>query len=150
MLLLYDWKKIYRASKGRSSECVRIFKYLTSKNLPRNRSDPNYKYVDRDFSGGSFLVRPDLLAYNAFRYTSKEICAYLLLASLRNLGDFVVYHKTSLDCFHSVLSPELYNQNRLLHIKDEQIHFLYEEVPTEKQKWQYHSASKKARLKNHQ
>lgn len=130
MILLYSWSKIYRAANASNKECVAIFKFLASREPPRNKFDPAYKYSQRDFSGGSFLARPDLLALNAFRYTHKEICMYLVLASLRNLSEYIIYHKTSLDCLHSVLGPELYNQNRLLSVDNDQIHFLYEEATT--------------------
>lgn len=127
-MVLYDWQKIYRAANGRAGECARIFAYVASGEVPTSRKDPMFKYARKRFDGGSFLINPERLISNYFRYTNKEIAVYLTLASLRNLGEYIASNKTSLDVLHAVIDSELYNKNRLLYILDDEIHFIYEEA----------------------
>ena len=77
------------------------------------------------------MVNPEDLIINLFRYTSKEIAVYLALASLRNLGDYIAYKKTSLDKLHIVMDSETFKNNRLLYMQNDELHFVYEEVKSE-------------------
>ena len=130
-MVLFDWQKIYRAAKGKPSLCVKIFCAHATKRIPDSNKDPMSKYATKNFSGGSFLVNPEDFITNLFRYTPKEAAAYLALASLRNLGEYVEYNKTSLDKLHIVVDSEIIKQNRLLYMLNDQLHFIYEEVNSE-------------------
>ncbi len=94
--------------------------------LPRNVYDPLYKYYYDDFTGKSFLINPYELLAEAHRYTPKEVAQYIGLASFRNYAHYCVSKDTTLDLFHSPVSEDTIKQNRLLHIEDEKVHFLYE------------------------
>ena len=127
-MILYNWARIYKAAEGKTSECFFIFKMLAIKHIPKNRYDPFFKYYNKDFRGGSFLINPQALICNAFRYTQKEVVAYIVLASLRSLSDYFAYKKLSLDLLHIAMKSGLYKQNRLLYIQENQLFFIYEEV----------------------
>ena len=132
-MLLYNWNKIFETRKGSPSEIVRVFKMLVDKQLTRNKYDKLYKYTDIDFSGQSFLAHPDVLLYQSYKYSYRDICIYIALASLRSYGDYKAYGKTTLDPLLLKEDPYIYlNNNRLLYLEGGKVHFLHEEVPTEK------------------
>jgi len=127
-MFLFNWNKIYNEANGSVTEVRRIFKMLVERQIPNNRYDKIYKYADKDFTGESFLLHPDVLLFNAYKYDSREICQYLALASIRSLADYLAYGTTTVDLLEVPVSHELYYDNRLLHAEDGKLHFLYEEV----------------------
>ena len=130
-MLLYNWQKIFEEANGDASNVFRIFKMIVTDQLPINKYDKIYKFSHLTFLGQSFLVHPDVLLYNSYKHSHVEIAQYLALASLRPYADYLATGKTTLDSILCTVAPELYTENRLLSIEDNQIHFLYEEVPTE-------------------
>lgn len=133
-MLLFNWKKIYDAAGGSTKETVRIFEMLVKSKIPNNRYDKIYKYRNTDFSGRSFLVHPDVLLYNSFNYSNREIAVYLSIASLRKLPRWIATKDTTLDLLHvpdeDVVLESIY-ESRLLYIEDGKVHFVYEEAPLE-------------------
>ena len=134
-MFLYNWKKIYDAAGGRTAETVRIFEMLVKSKIPNNRYDKIYKYRNTDFSGRSFLVHEDVLLFNSFRYSHREIAVYLSIASLRKLPHWIATKDTTLDLLHvpdeDVVLESIY-ESRLLYVENRKVHFLYEEAPMEK------------------
>lgn len=132
-MLLYNWNKVFETCKGNPLEIVRVFKMLVDDQLPRNRYDPVYKYAGIDFSGQSFLVHADVLLYQLYKYSYRDACIYMAFAALRSYGEYKASGKITLDLLHLQLDPEIFiNNNRLLWLEGEDIHFLHEEVPMEK------------------
>lgn len=136
-MLLYDWKKIFTISNGEPSSIFLIFEMLTKNSIPKNKYDPMYKFYTMNFVGDSFLVHPDVLLYNAFRHSRRDISVYLALASMRSLGEYFASGDITVDLLEVPIDPfeHLENNDRLLYIEDEKLHFLYEEVPQEKTQW---------------
>lgn len=132
-MLLFDWSKIYEASESSPAMCVLILRMLVENLVPKNKYDPIYKFYGKSFIGASFLVHPDVLLYNRFRYTNKEVAQYMALASLRSVAEYYVSGQVTLPKTQTPIDDELIKNNRLLRIdKNGDIHFLYEEVPQEK------------------
>ena len=130
-MFLFDWPKIYEAAEGKVVEVVRIFRMLVYKQIPENRKDPIYKYSQKDFSGTSFMLHPDILLLHSYKYNHREVAQYISLCSFRSPVDYLVSRELALDL---VLVPglnpeETINKNRLLHLEEDKVHFLYEEVP---------------------
>jgi hypothetical protein len=73
------------------------------------------------------MLCPHDLTNNYFRYTAKEVAQYIGLASFRNYGYYQITGDTTLDLFHSPMDQDTINQNRLLSIVDNRVHFYYEE-----------------------
>jgi len=136
-MLLYDWKKIFTVANGEPSGIFMIFEMLVKQSIPRNKYDPIYKFYETNFAGDSFLVHPDVLLYNAFRHSRRDIAIYLAFASMRSLGEYFASGDITLDLLEMPLDPfqHLENDDRLLYMEDDKLHFLYEEVPQEKTKW---------------
>jgi hypothetical protein len=135
-MLLYNWKKIYRKSGGSSKRILLILESMLQREMPYNRFDPIYKYYYEDFSGDSFLVKPRKLMANKYKWKDKEIATYLGLASFRNLGEYYATGKLTLDLSHSPIGKDAINNNRLLRIEDNNIHFYYEDYTGENKLWQ--------------
>ena len=130
-MLFYDWEKIFNASQGKGSDMFAIVKMMYLKEVPKNKYDKLYKFSTKSFIGTSFLVHPDVLLYNAYKHSFREIAQYLALASLRPYGDYAVTGETTLDLDLVEIPVELFNDNSLLRIEDNRLHFLYEEVKPE-------------------
>lgn len=131
-MFLFDWPKIYLESDGKAREIVRIFRMIVEKRIPENRRDPIYKYSQKDFSGESFMLHPEVLLYHSFKYKPREVAQYIALCSMRSTGAFLANREVRLD---PILIPielgTILQQNRLLYMgEDDYIHFLYEEVQT--------------------
>jgi len=135
-MLLYDWQKIYDVSDGSVLEIFKIFEMVTNNLIPQNRKDVLYKYRKHDFTGTSFLVHPDVLLYNAYKHTYRDIATYLASASIRSISEYLATETTTLELLHvpfANLLVDNINKNSLLRLDDKNlIHFLYEEVPLEK------------------
>lgn len=125
-MFLFSWKKIYKISGGSVNTIFLIFKMLVNSEIPKNKYDPIYKYYQKNYSGQSFLVSPKELLEVAFKYERKEVVEYLVLASYRSYTDYIMYGTLTLDVMHSPLPLNKLKNNRLLHIEDNKIHFLYE------------------------
>jgi len=128
-MFLYDWKKIVETAEGSPLAVYLIFKMLVMKEIPTNKYDKIYKYVDLSFAGESFLVNPEQLVFESYKYGFREISQYLALASIRPISEYYATGKLALDQRLVEVEEELYEDNSLLRIEDGQIHFLYEEVP---------------------
>jgi len=134
-MLLYDWRKIYKKSGGNVLEIFYILEMLVNKSIPTHRGDKLYKYSKVDFSGQSFIVHPDVLLYNSYKHSYKDIAAYLATASFRSLAEYAATQTTTLELLHIPFADFLVENiktNSLLRVEDELVHFLYEEVPKEK------------------
>jgi hypothetical protein len=135
-MFFYDWKKLYKESLGSSNECMAIFRMLVNKEVPKNKYDPIYKYYGKDFFGPSFLLHEDVLVYNSWKHRNKDLCQYIALASLRSYAQYMYTGKTTLDLRELSFDPiDIIEDTRLVYIENEEIHLLYEEVPTEKLQW---------------
>jgi hypothetical protein len=128
-MLLFSWERIHRHSGGLPREIIRIVRMLTYKDIPWGKQDKLYNYSQLNFSGECFLVHPEKLLYNAYKYTAKDISIYIALAALRSLPDYRAYGTLTLDLLHAPTDVIGYlDKPNLLSIKDGRIHFLYEEA----------------------
>ena len=129
-MFFYDWPKIYDASQGSVIEIVRIFRMIVEKQIPKNKYDPIYRYSQKNFSGISFMLHPDVLLYHSFKYKYREIAQYISLCALRSSVDFISTQDPSLDVILLPgLNPEkIIENNRLLIIDEDKVYFRYEEV----------------------
>ena len=138
-MLLFNWKKVFRISKGNLHTCLDIMRTITYNPIPKNKYDSAYNYADIDFTGESFLVNPELLFENAYQYTHRELGTYISLAATRNLANFLATGDTTIDTLllpeDEIIFEEI-NNNRLLSVDEEgKLHFLLEEVTKEKITW---------------
>ena len=131
-MLLFNWNKVYERAGGSILMCNLIMAMLTKKSLPVNKNDPIYKFATVNFTGQNFLLHPDVLLYNSYKYKQRELAIYYALASMRNLADYKTIGKLTLDTVHCPVDLEDIENVRLLHITKDNIHFKYEEVPKEK------------------
>ena len=127
-MVLFNWKKIYREAQGSTVKCVEILDMITYKKVPFNSYDPLYRYRNKNFSGDSFLLQPEILLENGFRYSPKEIAVYVAVASRRKLADYVAFGEKTLSINHAPQVNKLIEDNRLLYIEGNEIHFVYEEA----------------------
>ena len=134
-MFLYDWQKIFHKAEGDATVIFKIFKMMVTDQIPDNKYDLLYKFNYINFIGASFLIHPDVLLYYSYKNSHVEIAQYLALASLRPLADYYATGETSLNLAICEVDVTLFLDNRLLHIDDERVHFIYEEVPEEKQQW---------------
>lgn len=129
-MLLYDWKKIFVTTHGDPIEITKVLRVMIDKKIPNNRFDPIYQYSQTNFTGQSFLVHPELLLYNGYKHTHRDVAVYVAMAALRPLADYHAYGKITLDTLHTPDNILQYlHNNSLLSEEDGDIHFLYERSP---------------------
>ncbi|MAD72346.1 MAG: hypothetical protein CL973_00945 [Euryarchaeota archaeon] len=131
-MFLFDWRKIYKEANGSAVEIVRIVRMLVHRQIPTNAKDPIYKYSQKNFLGDSFMLHPDVLLYHSHKYQYRELAQYIALCSFRSTAYYRLTKDTTLD---TVLLPTedteiLIQNNRLLYIEGDILHFMYEEVNT--------------------
>jgi len=135
-MLLYNWKKIKKESNGNVKDILTILHILTYKLPPVNRHDRIYKFWQKSFHGHSFLVNPEPLFIQRRRYSDSEIAQYAGIASLRNYYEYQNTKDTTLDLFLFTGNQDIIENNRLLWIEEDSIHFKFEEITKGEIKWQ--------------
>jgi len=135
-MIFYNWKKIFKESNGKVGNILTILDTLTYKKLPVNRKDRRFRFWQKSFHGDSFLLQPEALFIQRARYSDIEIAQYAGIASLRNYFEYQSRKNTTLDLMHYTGNQDIINQNRLLWIEDDRIHFKFEEINNLKElKW---------------
>ena len=128
-MFLFNWKKIYQETDGSISKCLEVLDMMVYKKIPYNSYDPIYKYRNKDFSGDSFLLQPEILLENSFRFEPKEVAIYVALAARRKLADYLAFGEKTLSIRHAPQLTNLIEENSLLYIDEvSRIHFVYEEA----------------------
>jgi len=120
-----------------AKKIVEIIDYITFRPIPSLFTDPVKNYVLIDWSGSSFLLRPKELLRAGYggKYSKKEMAQYIWLASLRNYSEYLITNKLSLDLLACLGKEDLINNNSLLQLVDDQVHFRFEEAGTGVLKW---------------
>ena len=135
-MIFYNWKKILKESNGKVGDILTILDILTYKKLPVNRKDRRFRFWQKSFHGDSFLLQPEALLVQRARYSDLEIAQYAGIASLRNYFEYQSRKNTTLDLMHYTGNEDIINQNRLLRIENERVHFKFEEIKNLKElKW---------------
>ena len=75
-MLLFDWKKVFDTAEGSIYNCNLIMEMLIKNSVPKNKYDRIYKFSHKNFRGKSFLLHPEFLLYNSYKYEQKEIAMY--------------------------------------------------------------------------
>ena len=133
-MILFNWKKIIQHSERKSKDIFAILHLLTFKSVPKNNKDILYKYYQRDFSGDSFLIHPEMVFTERRGHETLAWLHYIHLASFRNLSNYLETKDATLDLLHSPVKEETIKDNSLLNIEDGKIHFLFEK-PQGEIKW---------------
>lgn len=135
-MILYNWKKIIKESKGKVGDIVTILYILTyRKEPPINRNDRRFKFWTKSFHGDSFLLNPEPLLIQRNKYSDVEIAQYAGIASLRNYFEYQKRKDTTLDFLHFTGEKDIITKNRLLWIENDRIHFKFEEVTKGEMQW---------------
>jgi hypothetical protein len=127
-MLLFDWNKIMRASKGNVGDIIQILRIITYKIQPKNYYDKTFKFYKYKFGGSSYILNPKDLLERGRAYSDREVVEYAGVASFRNYHNYVNTKDTTLDFLMSPISEGIINNNRLLELKDGRVHFMFEET----------------------
>ena len=73
--------------------------------------------------------------YSIQRHSDVEIAQYAGIASLRNYFEYQSKKDTTLDLLFFTGKQEILTNNRLLQVKNDRIHFLFEEITNKELKW---------------
>lgn len=128
MTILYDWKKILRASDRKVGHIITIIDMLTFNRKVRSKKDIRSKFINRDFSGDSYLINPEELLRYRMCYTRKELAQYIALASYRSYAEYILTGDSSLSIRKSPIDLDKIRSNRLLSVEGNKIIFLYERL----------------------
>ena len=101
---------------------------IITKRIPKNKFDPLYKYSKINFIGRCFLLHPDILLFNAYKHDQRDVSIYYALAAMRNIADYRATRKITLDLYKLPVELDTINNNRLLRLDRDSVHFVCEEV----------------------
>ena len=87
-----------------------------------------FKFYEHNYGGRSFLLNPKELLNIGRSFSDKEVAEYAGVASFRNYAEFLQTKDTTLDLLMCPISEDTINKNRLLEIKNNRIHFMFEET----------------------
>jgi hypothetical protein len=127
-MYFYSASKILKVIGRNPKHIILVLRAIRGNEVLPNKWDPVCWYLEKDFSGPSFLINIDDLIYYNHRYSRRDIMEYILLASYRNYGNYVTFKKKTLDLLHSPVGEAIINRNKLLKIIDGNIHFYFEET----------------------
>lgn len=127
-MIFFDWKKVHQKGERSTRKILDIIYYLTYKPIPYDKLDKMFYIGREDYTGDSFLINPHLLFENRKKHLDRHIVEYIGFASLRNYADYVITGNTSLALLACLGKENIINNNSLLHIENQKIRFLYEEV----------------------
>ena len=127
-MLLFDWNKIMRISKGNVGNIIQILRIITYKIQPKNYYDKTFKFYKYKFGGSSYILNPQDLLERGRAFSDREVVEYAGVASFRNYHEYVNTKDTTLDFLMSPISEGIITNNRLLELKDGRVHFLFEET----------------------
>ena len=130
-MLLFDWNKIVKISKGNVGDIIQILRIITYKIPSKNYYDKTFKFYKYKFGGKSYLLNPKDLLERGRAFSDKEVAEYAGVASFRNYHNYVNTKDTTLDFLMSPISEEIINNNRLLELKEGRVHFMFEETTGE-------------------
>lgn len=131
--IFYNWKTVLRHSKKSAKDIVLIVDYITFRPIPNHVRDKEWVYSQVDWSGDSFLINPKALLRHRYGKPDSvlDIAHYIALASLRSYPEYKTVGKLSLDLLACEGKEDIINNNSLLYIKNNEVHFIYEEANKE-------------------
>jgi hypothetical protein len=127
-MTLFNWKKIVKDTGGKTKDILAIMHWLTFKQVPQSKNDILFRYFERNYAGDSFLVNAESLFFKKHNYDIAEIMQYFSLASYRSFAKYVHGRTVTLDFFHVEVEEDAIDNNRLLTLEDDLIHFKYEDA----------------------
>ena len=129
-MIFYNWKQVLHYSKKSSKEIISIIDYITYRPTPKYLGDAAVRYANVDWKGNSFLLNPIGLLRHRYsdRNSDLEIAHYIGLASLRSYPEYETVGTLSLDLLACQGKENIINNNSLLYIEDDRVHFRYEEA----------------------
>jgi hypothetical protein len=125
-MLLYSWAKIFRYSKAKSNKILDIFTYIVERPIPLNKADPAWRYSQVDWSGKDFILNPEAIIEHRAECHPNHLARYIGLASRRKYGEYKLLGTKTLDLVYCPVDLDAIKHNKLLLIKDDKIHFLWE------------------------
>lgn len=126
-MIFFDKNKLLRHSKGRADKVLDILRYITCRPIPeKGKLIRLLKYRSINWSGESFLLYPERLLDNAWKYSNRELLQYIFVAARRNYADYKLEGKKTVETYK--INTKAIENNRLLSITGDEIHLKYEET----------------------
>lgn len=122
-MLFYDWLKINRYSNGKVQAIKAIYQSIVDDPRP---SFARARYDRMDFSGDSYIIKPESLMWAFHNCNQRDAANYLRLASFRNYADYLITGDDTLPINRVHIPTDILKQNSLIEITDNKIHFLLE------------------------
>jgi len=127
-MIKYNWKKVKQCAGGKPKVVLALMYLITRGVVPtkwgKYLRDLNLKGIQ----GDSFILNPEELLESLDFYSEAEVIMYIHLASLRNYTSYHLEGNASLPLLHADIHEKYIQQNGLLEIVGNIIHFKYEET----------------------
>jgi len=126
-MIKYNWKILKRLAGAKPARVIAILYLLTEGVVSKQQHKHLIGLNLTEIQGESFLINPRDLLYYRNEYSLTEVIMYVHLASLRNHALYHLEGKTTLPLLHADIHEKYIQQNGLLEIVGNDIHFKYEE-----------------------
>jgi len=123
MIIFFSWPKIRKHSNGKVQIIKAIYQSIMNDSRP---SFARRRYDKMDFTGDSYLLRPDKLLQAFHNANQVDAANYLMLASRRSYAQFLMTGEYSLPLKHIAIPQTKLENNSLLEIVGTDIHFKLE------------------------
>ena len=113
-MILFNWEKILRVSKGNVGDIISILRIITYKLPLRTLRIRLFKFYQHNYGGKSFLLNPETLLTTGRSFSDKEVAEYVGVASFRSYPDFVQRKDSTLDLLYLPISEDIINKTDYL------------------------------------
>jgi hypothetical protein len=126
-MIFFNVKKIHEHGQLHADQVKSIIEYITYRPIPSSRGDfRRLKYQSIDWFGESFLINPEPLLDHWHEWKERELLQYIFVAARRRYTDYKVWGVKTKDTIN--VNTKVLENNRLLTITGNEIHFKYEEL----------------------
>ena len=123
IMIFFDWPKIKKYSNGKVQIIKAIYQSIMQDSVP---SFARRRYDKIDWTGDSYLLKPNKLLWAFHNANQVDAANYLMLASRRNYAHYKMTGDYSLPLKHIAIPQTKLETNSLLEIRGTDIHFLLE------------------------
>lgn len=116
-MLFFDYERIFILARGNSNVIINLVRKLIE--------DPKLMVL---ISGSSFILNPDVIYYNTYKLSNRQLAEYLGLLALRNFAEYKISKDTSLDIqYVPIWIPrKVIDTNPLIEISKDKLKFIEE------------------------
>ena len=126
-MIFFNWETMSLMAQGDPRNIIIMVARLTYNLTCHSRDRSKDKLYKVGLRGDSYLLEPELLLRNEKGVSMKYLAEYVGLASYRRYIDYQMANDSTLSVLHTHMDREKIENNPLLYVRNDKIHFKLEE-----------------------